>query len=484
MTSQFNPLITRGVAALLALLISSIALASDGALDGRYGASGRVTVYYDLGGTNADQAFGTAQQSDGRLVVVGSAAVPNAVYTSNKDVAISRLRGDGSLDTTFATQGRFSYSFNFPGFCANEDIARAVGIQSDGKIVVVGTASCNPNNTSGSSLFVMRLLSNGTLDPGFGSNGVVIQANDNYALGGTGVALYGNYIMVAGFVDYPGQSGPLLWVFNGSGQLVTLSGPFVADAGSRATSISVDQLGAVTLSGYYSIAAAGSGHTNGYDCFVERLVPNILNGTYSSDPSFGTGGRVSIAYSFPGGNGDDRCYAHAVDGNGRIIVVGETSKDSSGGSFASISRLTSTGSRDFGFSGNLFGFEIDYNLLGAINSARAVAIRTDNRIVVAGYGSTGDLARAPFDFGIVRFKVDGGADTSFQGSEPGARPGLAMIGFESSNRGTDDGTFAMALDKANRVYVVGQHQYSGADYDIALARLQSDAIFVDGFESP
>jgi len=475
--------IARAASVLPALFIASVAGAADGALDTAWGSGGRHTVSYDFGGTKADQAFGAALQSDGKLVVVGSAAVTDAAYPSNKDVAVSRLRGDGSLDTTFATQGRFDYNFGFPAFCANEDIAKAVAIQPTGAIVVVGTASCTPTSMStSSSMFVMRLLSNGTLDSGFGNGGVVVEFNDHYALAGTSVALFGSHIVVAGYVDYPNQSsGPVLWVFDSGGALVTVDGPFIADAGSRATAVSVDALGDVTLSGYYKIAAAGASHTNGYDCFVTRRVPD-LSGTYGADNSFGTGGTVHVAYDIDGGADNDYCYAHAVDSNGRIMIVGQAGKPG-GGSFATVVRVTSSG-RDFSFSNSgFFFFEDQVNIVNAFNVARAVRIRPDNRIVIAGYGHVQDSTRAPFDFGVVRFNPDGSADQSFHGSEPGSQSGSAMIGFETTSTGVDDGAFALALDNANRAYVAGQHQVSGSDYDMAIARIQSDAIFVNGFES-
>ena len=59
-----------------------------------------------------------------------------------------------------------------------------------------------------------------------------------------------------------------------------------------------------------------------------------------------------------------------------------------------------------------------------------------------------------------------------------------MIGFDGATSSADDGAFAMVLDHANRVYAVGQHQYSGADYNMAIARVQSDPTFIAGFDQP
>ena len=45
-------------------------------------------------------------QSDGKIVAVGYIS-----GSSNDDVAVFRYNSDGSLDTTFATNGKFIYDF-------------------------------------------------------------------------------------------------------------------------------------------------------------------------------------------------------------------------------------------------------------------------------------------------------------------------------------------------------------------------------------
>ena len=71
----------------------------------------------------------------------------------------------GSLDSSFGTGGKVITSIN-----SGSDIAYAVGLQSDGKIVVAGMTT---NTSTGKDFACLRYNSNGTLDSSFGTNGIV-----------------------------------------------------------------------------------------------------------------------------------------------------------------------------------------------------------------------------------------------------------------------------------------------------------------------
>ena len=83
---------------------------------------------------------------------------------------------DGDLDPTFGTAslptpssvGRVMTDFDH-----STDIANAVAVQPDGKLVVVGTTYTN-NDFSGEDFAAARYNSNGTLDLTFG-----LEINDN-----------------------------------------------------------------------------------------------------------------------------------------------------------------------------------------------------------------------------------------------------------------------------------------------------------------
>src|SRR5215212_5837442 len=78
--------------------------------------------------SNFDEAYATAIQPDGKIVVAG--------YTSasfSSDFLVARLNQDGTPDNTFGTNGIRTIDFG-----GHNDVAYAVAIQADGRIVVAG----------------------------------------------------------------------------------------------------------------------------------------------------------------------------------------------------------------------------------------------------------------------------------------------------------------------------------------------------------
>ena len=139
---------------------------ANGSLDATWGTNGSVSVPFP--GSQA-AAASVAVQPDGKIVVVGSLSLPSAP----SDFAIARLNEDGSLDTTFDTDGRVVVSFGefITPQCAYSDFAQVVQIASDGKIVVGGSSLCFP---IGGRFVITRLNTNGSLDSGFATSGRMI----------------------------------------------------------------------------------------------------------------------------------------------------------------------------------------------------------------------------------------------------------------------------------------------------------------------
>lgn len=125
---------------------------SNGTLDGSFGAGGRKTIPF--GPVSVAQANALAIQRDGKIVVAGASNI-----TTAPDFALARLNTDGSLDTTFGNGGQVVTNFG------GVDEAFAVALQTDGKIVAAGV--------TGSDFALARYSSNGTLDATFGSSGTV-----------------------------------------------------------------------------------------------------------------------------------------------------------------------------------------------------------------------------------------------------------------------------------------------------------------------
>lgn len=125
---------------------------SAGALDATFGAGGFVTT--DFGGS--DVAAGVVVQTDGKIVAGGR--------TGNA-TALARFNVNGSLDTSFGTNGKVTSVIVTNG---NPGYPNEILLQPDGKIVGIGIAA----PTGQERHLLIRYNSNGTLDNSFGTNGV------------------------------------------------------------------------------------------------------------------------------------------------------------------------------------------------------------------------------------------------------------------------------------------------------------------------
>ena len=129
-----------------------------GSLDNSFNTDGIPTT---ASGSYDSYGFSVAIQADGKIVVAGF--LENDLTTEDSDFALVRYNKDGSLDTTFDTDGKLTTDFGY-GF----DQANSVVIQLDGKIVVAGTAS---NGINAGSIALVRYNSNGSLDNTFDTDG-------------------------------------------------------------------------------------------------------------------------------------------------------------------------------------------------------------------------------------------------------------------------------------------------------------------------
>ncbi len=143
----------------LAALVPEPAQGAPGDLDLTFGTDGKVLT--DFSG-NGDAGTAVALQADGRIVVAGLAR--SGIDEASADFALARYEADGTLDSSFGNAGRV-----ITDFAANFDIASAVAIQADGKIVAAGRSQ----NDSGIDFALARYDSDGNLDPTFGTGGMV-----------------------------------------------------------------------------------------------------------------------------------------------------------------------------------------------------------------------------------------------------------------------------------------------------------------------
>jgi uncharacterized delta-60 repeat protein len=363
---------------------------ANGTLDLSFSGDGKVTTGFCSGCT--DEAFAVAIQPDGKIVVVGSARFPSGNY----DFALARYNPNGSLDTSFSGDGRVT-----TGFCSGcTDTATAVALQPDGKMVVAGSsrnpsgngdfalARYNANGTLDTSFSGDgRVLTD--LDPFLGSNSLdvatalVIQPDGKIvAAGAAGYDPGYGVINDFALARYT-STGALDTAFGRNGLVVTRCCPF--DDGCDGD-VSCD-FSALALQADGKLVAAGSdlfAPTFGLRGFA--LVRYTPNGTL--DPSFGSEGRVTTTFC-----GGDAAYALSLQLDGKLVVTGaafpDDFSDSCPGDVA-LARYNPNGTLDTAFSGDGKVF----TTLG--DSGRALAIQPrDGRIVVAS-GASGDFALARY----------------------------------------------------------------------------------------
>ena len=141
-----------------------VRLDRDGALDATFGIAGKVTTDFAGG---ADTAYGVAVQTDGKIVVAGTATVAG----TGQDFAVARYLDSGALDPTFGGgTGKVTTAFG-----ADSDTAYALLLQADGKIVLGGDGN-QGSSTTGIDFTLARYGADGTLDATFGAGGKVITA--------------------------------------------------------------------------------------------------------------------------------------------------------------------------------------------------------------------------------------------------------------------------------------------------------------------
>lgn len=111
---------------------------ANGTVDGTFGIHGAAVTTFP--GNTYAAALAVAVQSNGDIVAAGSTAANNPVFGREpSEFALARNTPNGQLDTTFGNNGRVTTALGANG--ANTASISALAIQSDGKIVAVGSNS-------------------------------------------------------------------------------------------------------------------------------------------------------------------------------------------------------------------------------------------------------------------------------------------------------------------------------------------------------
>jgi uncharacterized delta-60 repeat protein len=355
---------------------------------------------------------------------------------------------DGDLDPTFGTGGTLMTDIG-----RSTDLANAVAIQADGKLVVVGQSYKN-NDYSQEDFVVARYNTDGTLDTTFGGRGrvrtdfpglaavpssVVIQPDGKIVVAGGAFPLFtflGNFEVVR-----YNPNGSLDTSF-GDGGIVTTFFP----QGSYAFDVALQPDGKIIAAGTVFVDF-DPGESSDTDFALARY-----NTDGSPDATFGTGGQVSTDFV----GFEDDAFSVLLQPDGSIVAVGSANDPANFYDFAA-ARYLSNGTIDttFGVSGRVRTDFGDQNF----DRARSAALQPDGKIVAAGF-ATSQLGGVQ-NFGVVRYTSNGILDTTF------SRDGMTQIDFGNCCQSATK----VLVQSDGKIIVVGGSNGESSDDDFLVARL-------------
>lgn len=389
-------------------------LLSAGDLDLTFGSGGKVVTNLTGG---FDAAASAIVLSDGKILVGGRVTPPN---TGGASLVLARYNSDGSLDTTFgdggttefqadavgngyvsmaldadgdilvatdlyrqgqmtdfglykfSSGGQLDESFGDGGVVRTDvstwDIPESIGVRADGKIVVSGWARApgygvdeNGQANDKSQGVVIRYNSDGSLDSGFGDDGVVniLPASDmDWVMGRAAIAPDGNVIFAGNTSNLVTQTGhAILREIADDGSITSLAFGNTGDDNLKAVKdVRIDSEGRIVM---LLTSSAGM-----------HLARFASDGT--PDSSFGTDGWVTQNM------GLQPYPTLRVAADNSILVTGE---EGPGGDFA-IAHYLSDGSVDTAFGTN--GLMSTGFGTGRAETIAGVAFSEDGKIVAIG----------------------------------------------------------------------------------------------------
>ncbi len=309
--------------------IAIIRLNTNGTLDNTFNGTGKVTSGFLKSGRDVIEKL--AVQSDGKILATG--------YTSSNNISLARYNTNGTLDTSFNTKGYLTSNFQHTYF-DNTLNSSAVLSQTDGKVLIVGNYYSSTSNNQ--EIFVRRYNASGTVDTTFGTSGMAsLGINANWTFSNAAILQTDGKIMIVGS-SYIGTVSVFTLVrFNTNGTLdTTFNGTGILN-----TTISVNSVGNSILLQPDGKILVGGWITNGADrdLLLMRYNSNgtldsTFNGNGKVTQGIGTSndeilklalqadGKIAVLSSYVNTSGNGRLALLRYNNNGSL----DTSFNSTG----------------------------------------------------------------------------------------------------------------------------------------------------------
>jgi len=407
--------------------IEMVRYTANGTPDNSFGNTSRARNFLSQG--NVLLTAGIARQTDGKLIVAGRWN-KSTTLTADFDFVVARYLPNGSPDTAFGNNGFVAVPMG-----TGLDLANALALQADGKIIVAGNAVVAAGNTD---FAILRLNPDGTPDNSFDGDGKLfvsfgsttesildllvypdgrILATGTANMGATGIDLAFARLLPNGLPDNS---------FDADGKFTQ----------AVSTGNGADNLNAVSLQTDGRILFAGSYNNGGAKAFAGRLktdggLDNTFNGTGWIALNLGAQNETAIGV--------------LQQPDGKIVAGGNTVGNALTGSLAQMAvvRLNVNGTFDTDFNGT--GKNI-FTVNGLAALANTLDMQADGKILLGGRAVS---LLNNGDFAFARLLKNGQLDPAFGGG---------AIVIESAD---GDETLAGTLVWGTEVYAAGYANHPG-----------------------
>lgn len=366
---------------LVLVLITSLASAQTFVPDSTFNSTGKkIFNFYN----NIDRSYGSLQQADGKIVIVGLSEV---LSTNSFELCFARFNINGAIDNTFGLNGVTKVSMGNQGSIGGQ--TPVVKQDAFGRFVAI-----NCYGSGGLDMMVCRLDSSGNIDNTFNNTGKL-----TIDMTGTG-----SQPDMANAFDFDAEGNIYI-----AGATRTGGSPFDNDiaiikvntSGHLATSFDTDGKKLFNPSGMAEFGRAIKvqsdgkivfGATSGGKMFVGRI-----DSTGAYDPTFNSTGykQLTIASSTD-------LYCLSIDDLGRIVVAGTSSYTA-----AAIARLLPNGTLDPAFGTG--GYRI-YSVAGLTTTVTGLQLMSNGKIV---FGGSVTNTSSGMNFYAARLDSTGTVDLSF-----------------------------------------------------------------------